>query len=56
MYSHPDFDVWTLDNDIAILHLAEPSPDFIPHLHIADEALMALLEKPGELATVWVGV
>ena len=50
--THPRFDVYTLENDLALVRLAEPAPTELAILPLADEAIMALRGNPGDVATV----
>lgn len=49
---HPQYDPYNIANDVALVHLAEPVPDWIPILPIADESIMQAFAAPGSVATV----
>lgn len=49
---HPGFSFATLENDIALLRLAEPAPAELERLALADSAIMDLVGQPGDISTV----
>lgn len=52
VYVHPNYNFVPMDADIALLHLAQPAPEHIPTLALADEAVMASVGQAGATATV----
>ncbi len=53
IYIHPDYDRGTKDNDLALLHLAAPSPN--TPLALADDTLMSTLSAGDPLTTLGWG-
>lgn len=49
---HPGFSFFTLENDLALLRLAEPAPAELERLAIADSAIMEIAGQPEDLSTV----